>query len=264
MRAAILVALAFAMVGCPGTGPAVDAGRDAGALDASLDAPRDGGAGDAPMGTDAPLDAPRDAGLDARVDGGIDAPSTPDGGIDAGTDVGGPDAPAPIDSGTDAPTSGTVITCAPVVPPAASGGLACDATFWPGFQFDVAADSHLIGVGVQGSGDGSIHVSIVRVASAGATPMIDDPGSIAAQSLLPLVPGAPVVRTVSMDAILTTGRYALVVGTGAFGATASSASIPSGGPSGCTISGGFPYTLRTTDDAYIAQGASPHMFVVFE
>lgn len=257
--------LVLVLAGCPGPA-ALDAGPDAARLDAptfdAFDAPSDvaGDAPDAPIDAplamrDAPLDAPLDTPLDGGRDTGVDAPILRDAGADGGVDAGG---------------GSTIVQCAPPIPAGASSGLVCSAGFWPGFQFEITADRHLIGLGVQGAVDGSmpasVHATLFRIAGPGATPMLADPGSVVTRQLITLPNGTPMIGTASADVILPPGWYALVVGTGAHGATATSATLPSGGGGGCTSTpgSGFPFTVRLMDGMYILQGASPHLFVVLE
>lgn len=263
----VLVCCALVVAGC-GRGGAVDAGLDAGLtrdVPAPLDVP---GADvmDAPVdtrvvpdapGTDAPtaLDAPSDVPVDAPADVPTDAPA--DAPVDAST----------TDAGSDAGAGG-IVACAPVVPSGASSGLVCNDTFWPGFQFEVRATAHLFAVGVQGhvdaSVDGTVHVTVYRLTGSGVAPDVAAPSAVVAPTLIALPGGIDsAVVPAPADAVLDPGWYALVVGTGAYGATATSATIPSGGGSGCiSLPGsGYPFTIRRTDGSYILQGASPHLFV---
>jgi hypothetical protein len=82
------------------------------------------------------------------------------------------------------------------------------------------------------------------------------------------LPGGSVspVVTAPVDAPLDPGWYALVVGTGAHGASATTASLPSGGDRGCVAApgSGFPFSIRQSDGMLILQAAMPHLFVVLE
>jgi hypothetical protein len=239
--------------------------------DAGADAPRPVDAPSADAGLDArALDAPTatDTGTDARVT--VEAPDAArDGGLDAGRDTGGASTDAGSDAGgTDAGTG--ILACAPEVPPGASAGLVCSAMFWPGFQFQVTTATRLLAVGVQGHSDGpagSVHASVYRLTAMGAAPNLADPGALLARTLISLPGGSasPVVAA-PVDAAVGPGWYALVVGTGAHGASATSATIPSGGDRGCVSApgSGFPFSIRQSDGMLILQAAMPHLFVVLE
>lgn len=254
-----VVFLVLVGAGCARQERPVDAGPDAPgpdtpAIDAPPDVPADSSVADARG--DALLDAPTDARPDARSETGADA------GVDAGRDAG---RDAPTDTGTS-----SLVACAPEVPPGSSAGLVVSAMFWPGFQFQVTTAARLAAIGVQGHADaaaGSIHASVVRLGGPGAPPDLVDPADLVTRTLVSLPGGtvSPVITT-PVDAPLAPGWYALVVGTGAHGASAASASLPSGGDRGCISApgSGFPFSIRQSDGMLILQAAMPHLFVVLE
>jgi hypothetical protein len=173
-------------------------------------------------------------------------------------------------AGASAPDAGwnNTIACAPPVG-SSSTGLACSPEFWPGFQFKISVNSHLVGLGIQGSAKGStgsVHATVYRLTGPNNAPVLDNPSAVVVRTLVTLPGGTPAIGAASVNASLTPGWYALVVGTGAYGATASEATVPSGGTSGCTSNpdSGFPFTIRMSDKNYSTQAASPHLFVAIE
>lgn len=258
-----------------------DAGRDVTApqdvfdaapdlsVDASVDVARDVTALDF-------ADATRDAQPDSATDG-VARDVMPDVAPDAATDVATTDvvdgaatdgaAPDADASAGDAGAERT-LACVDIVAPEASAGLALDARFWPGFRFELTGSEavQLVAVGLEASvSGGSLHASLVRLTGPSDTPDLPDLTSsdVVARTLIEFPSGGGrVIQSAPLMATLTPGWYALVFGTGAFGATATSASIPSAGGSGCSLPGSsFPFTIRQSDGMFILQGASPRMFV---
>jgi hypothetical protein len=237
--------------------PGSDAGRaDAGGFDApSFDAPVPGDGG-----TDAASDAADAPAIDAPVDGGRDAPPVDAPAIDAGAD-----------GGTDAPVASTLIECMPPVPPGATAGIVFSPMFWSGFRFQITAagGSRIVRAGLQvrpEPGPGTAFAGLVRLTDMNDVP--DDPALRGADVLdvetiaLPASATSVIVEA-AFDIPVPPGWYAVVFGTGAFGATLPSGSIPSAGGGGCRLlpSGTYPFTIRQSDGMFILQGAEPHMFV---
>lgn len=224
---------------------------DALALDAR---PDDDAARDAPVLDGATSDGALDAGvLDAGV---LDA-----GALDAGViDAGAPDASVPT----------TRLECAVPVPAGPGSGIVLSSNIWSGFRFEITGGARIVGLGLEFTpepGPGTVFGALVRLTGASDVP--DDPALGGSDVLdvrsisVPSTGGAPVVAQAALDVLATPGWYAVVFGTGAFGATLTGGTIPSGGGGGCRAlpGSGYPFSLRQSDGMFILQGAEPHMFV---
>lgn len=263
------------------TGP-LDAGTsDTAALDGSGDATSTDAASDTrdvDARTDARTsDASSDAGpprIDApTLDAGRDAPALDAGRADAGpADAGAVDAGTSDAGASDAGPAGTLIQCTPPIPPGATAGILFSPNFWSGFRFDIPGPvpARVTRVGIQLTpepGPGTIFAALVRLTDANDFP--DDPALGGGDVLtvvsiaVPATAGTSVVVSATLDQTLAPGWYAVVYGTGAFGATLASGNIPSAGGGGCRSlgAGRFPFTIRQSDGMFILQGAEPHMFV---
>ncbi|MBL8681242.1 MAG: hypothetical protein JNK05_18840 [Myxococcales bacterium] len=245
-------------------GVAIDA-RDAGAATDVADASVIDASDDAFDGRSPVVDA-----SDATSADVVDASDTSmvdsaDALADSGTDGAGPD--ASDGSSTLAPRT---VACAPVAPPGTSGGLSLSSNFWPGFRFEITGTAvELVEIGGQFAASapgGTIHATVVRLTGPSDTP--DAPGLTGPDVVTRVsitVGAAPTpgeVRTAAATAMLAPGWYAVVYGTGAFGATLTNATIPSTGGGGCTLlPSTFPFTIRQSDGSFVLQGAEPHMFV---
>ena len=258
MRALLFVLAAAASTaltpGCGSQRAARDTGPgDAGNSDAAGE-PSDAATSDMGARDGSVADAGRDGSL---ADAGRDA-----GARDVGTDA--PRDAAAVDGGA----LGRLIQCAPPVPAGPGSGIVFSSNIWSGFRFELTSATHVTRIGLQIAPDsaGSIFGAIVRLSGSSDTP--DDPALGGADVVMrtlfsvPASPSAPVIGAGALDVMLPAGWYAVVFGSGAFGATATG-TVPSGGGTGCVSSPGssYPFSIRQSDGMFILQGAEPHFFV---
>lgn len=275
--------------------PTVIPRDDADAHDAARDASMDS-AIDATTGSDAAMDAQRadtvsaDRALDALPDARPDAlpDSAPDARLDAVADALPdtlPDAlpDAAPDAVSDATADATIDAAVEAGSDAAAERVLARALRWWSvaargstrmrifgrvFASEIAGAPTVqvteIGLQASVSAGGSMHATLVRLSGPSDTPDMGNlTGSdVVLHTLITFPAGSTAtVQRAMVDATVSSGWYAVVFGTGAFGATAASASVPSAGGAGCSLPGSsFPFTIRQSDGMFILQGATPHMF----
>jgi predicted DsbA family dithiol-disulfide isomerase len=120
-------------------------------------------------------------------------------------------------------------------------------------------------VNLRSGGSGTVFGALLRLTGPSDGPDAPDlTGSDVLGTTLVTVLGGASSTTVSapITAVLSPGWYAAIFGTGAFGATLSTATIHSNsGGGGCGSGYGFPITIRQSDGMLILQGATPHFQV---
>lgn len=152
----------------------------------------------------------------------------------------------------------------------ATSGISFSSNFWSGFRFPITTSggARIVRIGLELDPDsaGTAFGAIVRLT--GMSDMPDDPTLVGADVLavvsitVPASPGFVIVEAPT-DVMVPPGWYAVVFGTGAFGATVTGGTIPSAGGGGCRALGtsDYPFTIRQSDGMFVLQGAEPHMFV---
>ncbi len=166
----------------------------------------------------------------------------------------------------------SIIQCMPPVPPGSHFGIELTSNVWSGFRFQIVSPkgARLSRVGLQlkpEPGPGTIFAAFVRLSDSSDFP--DDPALggtdviMVATISVPATDGSSVVVSSTIDPMLAPGWYAVVFGTGAFGATLANGGIPSAGGAGCLALPipDSPFSIRQSDGLFILQGAEPHMFV---
>jgi hypothetical protein len=149
-------------------------------------------------------------------------------------------------------------------------GLFISAGMPVGWRFEVTGDCPRMltrmGINIhQGFGsDGTLFGAIVALAANDTQPVDPAavPGLVLKTVLIPLAPYESGSKTVSAEVsvALVPGWYEVVFGVGAFGATATNATVYSGATTICTDNT-YPFTLKTQAMTYILQGIGPHIFV---
>lgn len=143
-------------------------------------------------------------------------------------------------------------------------GSALSANFWPGWRFEVTHAVHITEVGFNGSMDdhASIFVAIVALTGPNDTPDSPDLRStdvLANEVRSPGTSSAPRDIDLTYDVVLQPGWYALVVGTGAHGATSNGGNVTSGHIPVARAQGSF--TIRQTDGAFILQSGARRFYL---
>lgn len=215
--------------------------------------------------------------------GGADASSAaaPSGPSDAGEDAtydaspachgcGQPDGAPTLEAGTTLPPARDTVfyECAQVVSGnTENSGTLVSAEFYSGFRFEVRGTSLAVqsaGLNATSFGAGSVFGSIVALT--GRTDWPDSPdltGDDVVTTFLVDLPGGPdsVTALGPVSATLPPGWYALLFGTGAFGATLNQAVVHRNSGTGGCLNGTYPMTLRQSDGDRIHQASTPHFQV---
>lgn len=263
-----LALLALSAFACGTNNPSSDA-----AADSSVEASQGTDAVSEPSASDAAPDssAPDAVALEASVDVTPDTlPSldAADASADASTDAA---AEAAVDSSAEAAVDASVtrrLECVPAVSPnELNSGMVLSAAMWVGFRFQVPAGTWSltrVGLNADVPAGGSLLAGVVALTGSGDNP--DTPnltGSDVRTTTLLTSPVGVGSRDISGPASgsLAPGWYALVVGTGAMGATSPGGSVHSNSSATRCASGDYPFSLRQSDGMLISQAISPNFYV---
>lgn len=155
-----------------------------------------------------------------------------------------------------------------------SSGLLLDSTVWPGFRFEVtgtkAVTTTSIGVHASVTTPGKIFGAIVKLTSATDSPDANNLSSsdVLKTTVIDLTSTVGIstakLHSAPIAVTLAPGFYAAVFGSGgAFGSTASAATIPAqSGAGGCTNGLGYPFSItQSPSGSLILQATTPHMIL---
>ena len=150
-------------------------------------------------------------------------------------------------------------------PGLANGGIGVSDTFFPGHTFRLTQRAHISAVGTQLSSFNAVSVfaGLYRIGTPVSPADVVNDSNLVAVTLLD-VPAGGVATEVSgtMDVDLDPGWYALIIGQGRHGATATNFNVtlkPSGNPSAPQSWG--PYSVNTSSGQLVLQGTTARLFV---
>ncbi|MGL4513666.1 MAG: hypothetical protein ACRCT8_11305 [Lacipirellulaceae bacterium] len=165
--------------------------------------------------------------------------------------------PAPVGPGVG---SYTLFETALPTPndPTTNGGMGATSSFYSGVNFSVERPTKVSEIGVHAWGTGTMFGAIVRTSGLFATPNLSGPDVVATTLLsLPATFGGAEVRG-AVDATLEPGTYALIFGTGAFGASGDAVIRDEHVANGDW----YPYAVRLSDGLRIGQAGTFRMLAV--